>query len=75
MAEHAKPGRFLDHARPPAPPPPPRWSWWLPFVGLLMIAPLMNAGTPTIPEYHERGDARMITTPDPERSPTTERIR
>ena len=38
MTEHAKPGRDLDRARPQAPPPPPRWSRWLPFVGLIITA-------------------------------------
>jgi hypothetical protein len=38
LTEHAKPGRDIDRARPQAPPPPPRWSRWLPFVGLIITA-------------------------------------
>ncbi|HET7929522.1 MAG TPA: ATP-dependent zinc metalloprotease FtsH [Actinomycetota bacterium] len=58
MTEHAKPGRDLDHSRPQAPPPPPRWSRWLPFVGLVITAlilfwPMGSSGAPRELSYTE----------------------
>jgi cell division protease FtsH len=57
LTEHAKPGRELDHPRPPAPPPQPGWQRWLPLVGvvltvsLLLLWPMRSSNPPAELSY------------------------
>jgi cell division protease FtsH len=71
LTEHAKPGRELDHPRPPAPPPQPRWQRWLPLVGfvltigLLFLWPMRSSNAPAELSYSQflsQVDAGSIAT-------------